>query len=226
MGNPVTRPSAGLRLLLGALFIFVALYSLSPRRTLSSSEEKVLVAFGDSLTAGYGVSVEEAYPALLGQKIAEAGYRFRVINAGVSGETTAGGLRRLDWILKNRPHLVILELGANDGLRGLEIPEMERNLSKMIERFQEEGVQVVLAGMKVPPNYGKAYSQAFEMTYVKLADRYRIPLIPFFLEGVAGNPLLNQADGLHPTAKGYQIIVGHIWPTIKDLILLEPIALK
>ncbi|MFQ5950127.1 MAG: arylesterase [Nitrospiria bacterium] len=183
--------------------------------------ERVIVAFGDSLTAGFGVAADEAYPALLEKKLRGAGYRYRVINAGVSGDTTAGGLRRVDWILRNRPDLIILELGANDGLRGLDIGLAEKNLAKIIERLQKEGVKVVLAGMKMPPNYGKAYTDAFEQIYPNLAARYRIPLIPFFLEGVAARSFLNQADGIHPTAEGYRIIVDHFWPILEGLLKKE-----
>ncbi|HZR45711.1 MAG TPA: arylesterase, partial [Candidatus Manganitrophaceae bacterium] len=162
-------------------------------------EEPVLVAFGDSLTAGLGVSASEAYPALLERKIKQSGYPYRVINAGVSGETTAGGLQRVGWILKSRPDIVILELGANDGLRGLDVQQTEKNLSMIIERLQSKNVRVVLAGMKLPPNYGKEYTEAFEKIYPSLARRYRLTLIPFFLDGVAAQSALNQADGIHPT---------------------------
>ncbi|MFQ5597151.1 MAG: arylesterase [Nitrospiria bacterium] len=182
-------------------------------------EPKVIAAFGDSLTAGFGVPADAAYPAQLNRRLLEAGYAFRVVNAGVSGETTAGGLRRVDWILqKIRPDIVILELGANDGLRGLDLRQMENNLTKMIERFHEKGVKVLLAGMKIPPNYGKAYSDAFEAVFPKLSDRHQIGLIPFFLDGVAAQPHLNQADGIHPTADGYKVLVDRIWPIVKHYI--------
>ena len=181
-------------------------------------QERVIVAFGDSLTAGLGVGAGEAYPAVLARRIKDAGYPYRVINAGVSGETTAGGLRRVQLILQNRPEIVILELGVNDGLRGLSIDQTEKNLAAMIEFLQKENVQVVLAGMKLPPNYGKEYTEAFENIFSKLAARYRLTLISFFLDGVATQPALNQADGIHPTAQGYQIIVDHLWPKIEPLM--------
>jgi acyl-CoA thioesterase-1 len=184
-------------------------------------EESVLVAFGDSLTAGLGVSATEAYPAVLERKIKEAGYPYRVINAGVSGETTAGGLQRVNWILKSRPDIVILELGANDGLRGLDVRQTEKNLSMIIEQLQSKGVKVVLAGMKLPPNYGESYTAAFEKIYPTLAGRYRLTLIPFFLEGVAAQSALNQADGIHPTKEGYQIIVDKLWPLVEPLFKLH-----
>ncbi|HZR46504.1 MAG TPA: arylesterase [Candidatus Manganitrophaceae bacterium] len=185
-------------------------------------EEPVLVAFGDSLTAGLGVSASEAYPAVLERKIQQGGYPYRVINAGVSGETTAGGLQRVGWILKSRPDIVILELGANDGLRGLEVRQTEKNLSMIIERLQSKNVRVVLAGMKLPPNYGKEYTEAFEKIYPSLARRYRLTLIPFFLDGVAAQSALNQADGIHPTPEGYQIIVGRLWPFVEPLLKNPP----
>ncbi|MFQ5580892.1 MAG: arylesterase [Nitrospiria bacterium] len=181
-------------------------------------KDQVIVAFGDSLTAGLGLPAEEAYPAILEKKLREKRYPYRVVNAGVSGETTAGGLRRVNWILRSQPDLVILELGANDGLRGLDVEETQKNLSKIIVRLQEEGVEVVLAGMKMPLNYGKSYTEAFEQIYRDLAARHQITLIPFFLEGVAARPKLNQADGIHPTAKGYQIIVEQIWDVLEPLL--------
>ena len=181
-------------------------------------QEHLIIAFGDSLTAGLRVGAGEAYPAVLGRKIKDAGYPYRVINAGVSGETTAGGLRRVPIILEHRPEIVILELGANDGLRGLSLGQTENNLAAMIELLQKEKVLVVLAGMKLPPNYGKEYTGAFENIFPRLAARYRLTLIPFFLEGVAAQSNLNQADGIHPTAQGYQIIVDHLWPKIEPLL--------
>lgn len=177
-----------------------------------------IVAFGDSLTAGLGVYADDAYPAQLQERLDRLNYRYRVINAGVSGETTAGALRRVSWILNNKPAIVILESGANDGLRGLKLEETRRNLGQIIEQFQQAGVMVVLAGMKLPPNYGQDYTAGFEAIYPALAKRYRIPLIPFFLEGVAASSTLNQADGIHPTKEGYAIIVEQVFKTLRPLI--------
>ncbi|MCC6141184.1 MAG: arylesterase [Nitrospira sp.] len=178
-----------------------------------------IVAFGDSLTAGLGVAVDETYPAELQRRLDALGLRYRVVNAGVSGETTAGGLRRVPWILRSKPAIVILELGANDGLRGLRVEETKANLERIIQQLQQAGTQVVLAGMKLPPNYGNDYLTAFERLYPDLAARYRLPLIPFFLEGVAASNTLNQADGIHPTAQGYRAIVemmlGRLRPLLK-----------
>jgi acyl-CoA thioesterase-1 len=177
-----------------------------------------LVAFGNSLTSGLGVSAEDAYPAQLQRRLDEAGFRYRVINAGVSGDTTAGGLRRVRWILNSKPTLVILELGGNDGLRGLSLAETKRNLEQIIEQLQQASVTVVLAGMKLPPNYGQEYTQGFEEIYPALARRYRLKLIPFFLDGIAGETEFNQADGIHPTAEGYRIIVGNLVELLKPVL--------
>jgi len=177
-----------------------------------------LVAFGNSLTAGSGVAAEDAYPAQLQRRLDEAGFRYRVINAGVSGDTTAGGLRRVRWILNSKPTLVILELGANDGLRGLSLTQTRHNLELIIEQLQQASVTVVLAGMKLPPNYGQEYTQGFEEIYPALARRYHLTLIPFFLDGIAGETELNQADGIHPTAEGYRIIVGNMIEPLKPLL--------
>lgn len=177
-----------------------------------------LVAFGNSLTSGLGVSAEDAYPAQLQRRLDEAGFRYRVINAGVSGDTSAGGLRRVRWILNSKPTLVILELGGNDGLRGLSLAETKRNLEQIIEQLQQASVTVVLAGMKLPPNYGQEYTQGFEEIYPALARRYRLKLIPFFLDGIAGETELNQADGIHPTAEGYRIIVANLFELLKPVL--------
>lgn len=177
-----------------------------------------IVAFGDSLTAGFGVPPDESYPSRLQRRLAAEGYRYRVINAGVSGETTAGGLRRVDWVLRSRPTLVILELGANDGLRGLAVPEIRRNLEGIIERLRAAGVTVVLAGMKLPPNYGEEYTRDFAAVYPALARKYQLPFMPFFLEGVATLPGLNQGDGIHPTGAGYEIIVDRLWAVLKPYL--------
>lgn len=177
-----------------------------------------IVAFGDSLTAGLGVQVDESYPAQLQRKLDDLNYPYRVINAGVSGDTTAGGLRRVPWILNNKPELVILELGANDGLRGLDVDQTKNNLQQIVERLREAGATVILAGMKLPPNYGQDYTTRFEAIYPTLAQEYRLPLIPFFLEGVGGASSLNQADGIHPTKEGYEIIVEQVLKVLKPVL--------
>ncbi len=182
------------------------------------ADRPCIVAFGNSLTAGLGVARDESYPARLQRTLDEAGYAYRVVNAGVSGDTTAGGARRVSWILKNKPTIVILELGGNDGLRGLSLSETKANLEQIIQQLQQASVTVILAGMKLPPNYGQDYTDGFEALFKELAKQYRLMLIPFFLDGVAGSSSLNQADGIHPTGEGYRIIVDRIFPLLKPLL--------
>ncbi|MBI3806599.1 MAG: arylesterase [Nitrospirae bacterium] len=183
-----------------------------------SAERPSIVAFGNSLTAGLGVRPDQSYPAHLQRMLDAAGYGYRVVNAGVSGETTAGGTRRVSWVLKNKPTIVILELGGNDGLRGLSLQETKANLERIIQQLQQASVTVVLAGMKLPPNYGQDYTAGFETLYQALAKQYRLTLIPFFLDGVAVSSSLNQADGIHPTGEGYRIIVEKILPMLEPLL--------
>jgi len=183
-----------------------------------SAERPRIVAFGNSLTAGLGVAQHESYPAQLQQKLDAVGYSYRVINAGVSGETTAGGLRRVPWVLKSKPSIVIVELGANDGLRGLSLQDTKDNLERIIQQLQQSSVTVVLAGMKLPPNYGMEYTAGFEALYGALANQYHLTMIPFFLDGVAGSSLLNQSDGIHPTGEGYRVIVEKIFPALEPLL--------
>ena len=192
---------------------------LSPQQERSKSKDLPrIVAFGDSLTAGLGVPPDDAYPGQLARWIREQGLAYEVINAGVSGETSAGGLRRVEWILKTHPRLVILELGANDGLRGQPLKETYGNLKGIIERLQAKGVIVVLAGMRLPLNYGDDYTEEFSALYERLAKEYDVPFIPFFLEGVATHRHLNQGDGLHPNAKGYSIVVENVWRTLQPIL--------
>lgn len=178
----------------------------------------VIVAFGDSLTAGFGLNEEQAYTTLLQRKVDEAGYKYRVINAGVSGDTTAGGLRRIDWAFQGNVKFVILELGGNDALRGLPVSEMKKNLAEIIEVALARGATVILAGMEAPPNMGDEYTREFRQAYRDLAKKYKLTFIPFVLEGVGGNPKLNQADGIHPNAEGEKILTDNIWRTLKPLL--------
>lgn len=173
---------------------------------------------GDSLTEGYGVSEEEAYPALLQKKLYENGYRFTVINSGVSGETSSGALSRIRWVLRLKPDIVILETGANDGLRGVDPVVTEKNIAEILTVLKQENITVVLAGMKMVVNMGKAYTDAFEKIYPGLAERFDVPLIPFFLDGVAATPPLNLMDGIHPNAAGYKVLVQNIFPYVTDAI--------
>jgi len=182
------------------------------------ADERVIVAFGDSLTAGLGVPADQAYPAVLAAKLKAEGYPYRVVNAGVSGDTTAGGLRRLDWALRLAPEIVIVELGTNDALRGQDLATVRANLDQIVGRFQAAGARVLIAGMKLPPNYGLRYTTEFQKMYEDVAKQRRAALMPFFLDGVGGNPRLNQPDGIHPTAEGYRLIVDRLWPQLKPLL--------
>jgi acyl-CoA thioesterase-1 len=184
----------------------------------ASDNRPRIVAFGDSLTAGLGVQADESYPAQLQRRLDSLDYRYRVINAGVSGDTTAGGLRRVPWILNTKPELVILELGANDGLRGLPVDQTKSNLRQIIRQLQQAGTTVVLAGMKLPPNYGQDYTASFEAMYRMLAKECQLPLIHFFLEGVGGSSSLNQADGIHPTKEGYEVIVEQVLNVVRPVL--------
>jgi len=173
-----------------------------------------LAVLGDSLAAGYGVAMEEAFPARLERALAGEGIACEVLNAGVSGDTSAGGLGRIDWVLGDEPTHLLIELGGNDALRAIPIDTLEANLSGIIERAQEEGVEVKLAGMLAPPNLGARYADAFAAVYAALADRYGVPLYPFFLDGAIEDPALMQPDGIHPNAAGVEVIVERILPHV------------
>ncbi len=178
----------------------------------------MVLAFGDSLTAGFGVKDEESYPSQLQLKITSAGLPHKVINAGVSGDTTAGGVRRIRWLMKHNPDIVILALGANDGLRGLSVDEMRGNLETMIEICSEHKARILLAGMKALPNYGEDYMNAFESVFPELAGKYNLTFLPFLLEGVAGEREHTQPDGLHPVASGYRIVTELVWKTLQPML--------
>ena len=178
----------------------------------------VILAFGDSLTAGHGVELQDNYPSQLQNELDKRGYKYRVVNAGISGDTTSGGASRIDAALDFHPKVVILELGANDGLRGLPIAEAEDNLDLMIFRFQKAGAAVVLAGMTLPLNLGPNYIHDFESIYSGLAAKYHTVLIPFFLEGVAAHADLNLEDGIHPTARGYTIVTQTVLKYVEPLL--------
>jgi len=181
--------------------------------------EGTLVAVGDSLTAGLGVDEDQAYPAQLARRLWADGYHFEVINAGVSGETSSGTLSRIQWVLTSlKPDIVILEIGANDGLRGLDPDLLNHNLDERITRLKASNIQVLLAGMLMLPNLGPDYTQAFATIYPRLADKHQVIFMPFFLQGVAGNADLNQADKLHPTAEGYSRVVDNLYPYVLEAI--------
>jgi acyl-CoA thioesterase I len=202
-----------MRALLAALLAVLAL--VDP----AGAAERVIVAFGDSLTAGLGVTPDDSYPAQLQAKLHAEGYAYRVVNAGVSGDTTAGGLRRVDWALKNKPDVAIVALGANDALRGQDLASVRANLEAIVARFQKAGVRVLVAGMEVPPNYGARYAAEFRRLYADVARKRGAALMPFLLDGVAGDPRLNQPDGIHPTAEGYRIVAAHLWPHLAPMLL-------
>jgi len=184
----------------------------------ATAQERVLVAFGDSLTAGHGVTPAEAYPARLGERLAAEGYGYRVVNAGVSGDTTAGGLRRVDWALALKPDVVIVALGANDGLRGQPLAAVRENLDRIVARFQSAGARVLVAGMRLPPNYGRPYAEEFHRLFETVARRRGAALMPFLLDGVGGDARLNQLDGIHPTAEGQRLIAARLWPHLEPLL--------
>ena len=176
-----------------------------------------LLVFGDSLSAAYGIPVQQGWVSLLAQKLEQRS--IQVINASISGETTSGGLTRITSTLaQHKPKIVVVELGANDGLRGLPVKQMEQNLAAIIRASQQAGAKVLLLGMKIPPNYGPQYTRDFSNTYTALARQFKTGLVPFFLEGVAGNPALIQQDGLHPTAEAQPRLLDNLWPTLRKML--------
>jgi len=196
----------------------VSLPAAEPQIKETEDVRPVIVAFGNSLTAGHGVEESENYPTKLQKKLDDAGYKYRIINAGVSGDTSAQGLNRLSAILSLHAKIVILELGANDGLRGIPVEETRRNLGSIARSLKDGGAEVLLAGMRMPPNYGTLYGRAFEGIFTELAKERGVRLLPFFLDGVGGKAELNQEDGIHPTGKGYDIIAENVWRALKPML--------
>lgn len=184
------------------------------------SAQKTILFFGNSLTAGYGIEQDDAFSGLTQARIDSLGLNYRVINGGLSGETTAGGLSRLDWFLEDEPAIFVLELGGNDGLRGILPSESKKNLLAIIDKVRAKypDTKIILAGMQIPPNMGQDYTDEFKGIYPEVAAEKNVTLIPFLLEGVAGNPDLNLPDGIHPTEAGHKIVFENIWPYIKELI--------
>ena len=208
-----------------SFILFVVLFvaecgndSTPPAKPKSPEYDGIIVAVGDSLTEGLGVAEELAYPALLEKKLQSLGYHYQVINAGVSGETSSGTLARIKWVLTLKPDIVILVIGANDGLRGIDPELIKTNILTIVRKLKEKEVTVLLGGMQMAQNLGKDYVSAFEKNYPWVAREENIGLIPFFLTGVAANPDLNQADGIHPTAEGYHVVVDHILPHVVEAI--------
>lgn len=193
----------------------------TPAGEMSAPRESgaLIVVLGDSLTAGHGLpSTSLAFPARLQQRIDAAGYHYRIVNAGVSGDTTAGGLSRLNWVLRGNVRILIVALGGNDGLRGLPVPAMEQNLATIIRSAQRRSIRVLLAGMEAPPNYGPVYTRQFHDAFRDVARRYHVAFLPFLLQGVAGVARLNQADGIHPTAQGARIVADNVWRVLEPML--------
>ena len=205
-------PSGTRALLVAAL---LALIVVAPP---AAGAVRVIVVLGDSLAAGFGLTPDEAFPAVLEQKLRREGYSYRVVNAGVSGDTTAAGLRRVDWVLRSQPAVAIVALGANDGLRGQSVTTMRDNLLEIVRRLRATGASVLLAGMRVPSNYGPEYTRAFAAVFPAVARATGVPLAPFLLDGVAGDARLNQPDGIHPTAEGQRLIADRLWPYLEPLL--------
>jgi acyl-CoA thioesterase-1 len=224
--RPVSHRIAAVFFLLG-LVLFGCQQQDTPTRQAPASDasrqtvqpdEGTIVAMGNSLTAGLGVAEEQAYPAQLEALLRSNGYRFRVVNAGISGETSSGALSRTQWTLTLHPHIVILETGANDGLRGVPSDVIRQNISAIVQQLQQHNVVVILAGMRRVQNLGEAYTTTFAKVYRTVAQTHDLIFMPFFLDGVGGNPELNQADGIHPTADGYRRIVAALYPYVTTAI--------
>jgi acyl-CoA thioesterase-1 len=223
-----TNPSTVFRLLL--CLIVISIWScdsqpkeLAPKKVAQVVEETktpVILCFGNSLTEGYGLPSEQSFPSILQHYIDSLNYNYLVVNAGLSGETTSGGKGRLSWVLKNNVEIFILELGANDGLRGIPIKETEQNLQSLIDtvKAKNEEIEIVLAGMQIPPNLGLKYTEDFKEIFPRLTKKNHTHLIPFLLQNVAGDPLLNQKDGIHPTAKGTIIVTDNVWSVVQPLL--------
>jgi acyl-CoA thioesterase-1 len=177
-----------------------------------------IIFLGDSLTAGYGLDLEQSVPSLIQKHLDAEGYKYEVVNAGVSGDTSAGGLRRLEWSLDGDVRILVIELGANDGLRGLPVAGMKQNLKTIIGKARDRGIEVLLTGMEAPPNYGDQYTKEYRSVFSDLARRNKVEFVPFLLEGIAGDPRLNQSDGLHPTSAGAARIAEHLWPTLEKML--------
>nr|WP_321336630.1 arylesterase [uncultured Cohaesibacter sp.] len=199
-------------------FLFLLLLGLVSMTSAKAADPIRILAYGDSLSAGYQLPAGEDFPAQLQQYLKGKGLNVEIINAAVSGDTTASGLSRLDWSTPENVDLVLLELGANDALQGLSTDKAKANLEAMIEKFQQKGIKVALMGMRAPPNMGSDYTQAFDAIYPALANQYQIPLYPFFLEDVAAQPALNLQDGMHPNQKGIKVIVKNVAPFVIDLL--------
>jgi acyl-CoA thioesterase-1 len=191
----------------------------TPAKPATRSDAPRIIFLGDSLTAGLGLDIKDSFPSLIQGHLDRGGYKYEVVNAGVSGDTSAGGLRRLEWAMADGdPRVLVVALGGNDGLRGLPPEQLEQNLATIIERAQKRGLTVILAGMEAPPNFGADYTARFRGVYPTLAKRYDVALIPFLLEGVAGDPAFNQGDGIHPNQRGAQVVADLVWRTLEPAL--------
>ncbi len=197
--------------------------SATEAETVVQQSGATILFYGDSLTAGLGLDTEQAFPAIIARRLDSLGYNYEVINAGLSGETTASGVNRLDWVLRQPVDIFVLELGANDGLRGIPLTETRKNLSQIIERVRNSDpkTQIILTGMQLPPNMGPEYTAEFRQLFPELAERYDLELVPFLLDGVGGVPELNQADGIHPTAEGHRILAENVWEVLGPVVSAE-----
>ena len=187
-------------------------------RVAPASAKPKIVFLGDSLTAGLGLPSDQSYPSVIAKKLKERGYDYEIVNAGVSGDTSAGGARRLDWSLEGDVRALVVALGANDGLRGLPTDEMKKNLAAVLDRAKARQIPVVLAGMEAPPNNGPEYTREFRKVYADLVEEYDVRFVPFLLLGVAGDATMNQSDGIHPNARGAEIVAGLVWAELEPLL--------
>ncbi len=200
--------------------VLVSITLISSILTKTQNEKQTIVFFGDSITAGYGIATENAFPALIDQKLQSEGLNYTAVNAGLSGETSMGGLNRIDWILRSKPAILMLELGGNDGLRGLSLEETEKNLKAIIDKVRTANAdtKIILAGMQIPPNLGQDYTTQFKNLFPKVAEDKGVAFIPFLLENVGGDKNLNLSDGIHPNEEGHKIVAETVWEALKLLL--------
>jgi acyl-CoA thioesterase-1 len=208
IGDEQTRPQPGRPAGAGAAAAAAA----------AETSDRVVAFLGDSLTAGYGVAEEEAFPAIVGERLRERGIAVRIVNAGVSGDTTAGGLSRVSWVLEQHPDILVVGLGANDALRGQPIDGIERNLRAIVRAGKEQGVKVLLLGIRIPTNYGRVYAGDLAAVYPRIARSLDVPLVPFLLEGVGGHADLNLDDGVHPNPRGHEIVADNVFPYLEKML--------
>lgn len=200
--------------------VLVSITLISSILTKTQNEKQTIVFFGDSITAGYGIATENAFPALIDQKLQSEGLNYTAVNAGLSGETSMGGLNRINWILRSKPAILMLELGGNDGLRGLSLEETEKNLKSIIDKVRAANAdtKIILAGMQIPPNLGQDYTRQFKNLFPKVAEDKGVAFIPFLLENVGGDKNLNLSDGIHPNEEGHKIVAETVWEALKPLL--------